>query len=229
MGRLVISLLVGVAGSVAIMALNQRQFSMGAPLVGLVAALLLGLILGLRRPKPGRALGVGLALGGLAGLVMAAGQVYGLTTGIDSLRLPAVLLDQMDDITLFWTLAGLSAGMCFLFAMGVTGALAGIVSSWTGLRGTGVPGRGARVAIAAAPAGRAPASRPVAAPAPSSRPAAPRPTAAPAPNSRPMAPRPALLEPALLEPAPPLPLAPLPSSPPIRSEWSGALLPGPLD
>ncbi|HEX9035717.1 MAG TPA: hypothetical protein VF808_01875 [Ktedonobacterales bacterium] len=140
MGRFLFSLLIGVVGAAVIVALNLNHRSLVAPLIGLAGGLLLGLVTGWRHPRPGRALGRGLLLGAVMGALMAGGQVYGLARSSESLRLPAWLLDQMDDVTLFQWLVGLTAGACFLFAAGVSGALAGIVSAWSGLRaGVGQP------------------------------------------------------------------------------------------
>lgn len=152
MVRLIAGLLVAGAGGVAVVALDLRQAGALAPLVGLAVGLLLGLIAGWRAPRPGHVVESALLAGALAGALLAILQVYGLLRVEQSatgLRLPGWLLAQATVVTLFWWLAGASAILCFLFTMGVSGAMAGIVSAWTGLRAR----------VAAPPASPAPVSR----------------------------------------------------------------------
>ena len=132
LGRLVIGLIVGIAGGAVIAVLNVDGHTLVAPLVALVGGLTLGVALGWRRPGPGRALGLGLLVGGLAGLLMAGGQLVGVWQALASPRAPEWLRTFTPGGQHFWWLAGGLATLCLLLAAGFTGALAGVVSAWTG-------------------------------------------------------------------------------------------------
>jgi hypothetical protein len=132
MGRLLFGLIVGVAGGAAVSMLNVNGYTLVAPLVALAAGLALGVALGWGRREPSRALGWGLVTGGLAGLLIASGQLAGVWQALASPRAPDWLrgLDAGSD--LFWLLAGGTAVLCLLLAAVSAGALAGVVSAWTG-------------------------------------------------------------------------------------------------
>jgi hypothetical protein len=134
MWRLIIGLVVGIAGGVAISLLNTDGYLLVAPLVALGAGLTLGLLLGWKREGPLRALGGGTVAGGLAGLLIAASQLAGLWQSSANPLAPDWLRSLTPNDVMFRALAAGTTALCLLLVMVPAGALAGIVSAWTGYR-----------------------------------------------------------------------------------------------
>lgn len=134
MWRLLIGLVVGIAGGAAVSLLNTDGYTLSAPLVALGAGLALGILLGWKREGPRRALGGGMVAGGLAGLLIAASQLAGAWQALANPLAPYWLRGLNPNGVLFWALAVGLAALCLLLVIAPAGALAGVTSAWTGFR-----------------------------------------------------------------------------------------------
>lgn len=132
MGRLLLGVIAGALGGAAIIGLDVAGYTLAGPLLALALALILGIALGWRRARAGSALGAGLLVGGVAGLLMGGGQLAGVWQALSSPRSPDWLLALVPGGDLFWALAGSTAALCVLLASLLSGAVAGLVAGWTG-------------------------------------------------------------------------------------------------
>lgn len=132
MGRFVIGLIVGAIGAAAIFAMDLGRFTLLAPLVGIGGGLLIGALLGWRHPQPGKALVSGLLVGSLAGFLMGIGQFIGISHAVAIPGIPAWMRHISQYSARYGWLTRGMGGLLIILAGGVAGALAGLLSSWTG-------------------------------------------------------------------------------------------------